>query len=211
MQQAMNELEALRDPIAHLTGRYSVGARHLREPAPGREDLLRMVEAALRAPDHAGLVPYRFAAVWGDDRARLGDLFHSVAKAQGKPDAQAAIDRQRATDVPMLVAVIARIDAGHPVATVHEQWIALGAALANFLNAAHALGFGGKMLSGSKVRAERVMSAFCRPGETLVGWIVLGTPQGVGRPKFRKPEPAEVMGFWRGQPPNRPPGAPAPA
>ena len=120
------------------------------------------------------------------------------ALAQGKPAEQARRDRGRATEPPLLVAVVARIDAGHPVATVHEQWIALGGALANFLTAAHALGYGGKMLSGSKVRAEAVMSAFCRPGEPLVGWMVLGTPVGVGQPKFHKPSPDELLGEWPG-------------
>lgn len=193
---SMNDL----DPLGLLLGRISVGPRHLQAPAPSRADLERMVSAALRAPDHAGLVPYRFAVVEGEARERLGELFQAVALANGKDAEQAARDRERATAAPMLVAVIARIDSGHPVAAVHEQWIALGGALTNFLTAAHALGYAGKMLSGHKVREQAVMSAFCRPGETLVGWMVLGTPQGVGRPKFHKPAPGEVIGTWDGSP-----------
>ncbi|HSX92260.1 MAG TPA: nitroreductase family protein [Hydrogenophaga sp.] len=189
-----------KDPLAPLLSRISVGTRHLREPAPSHDELLRMAAAALRAPDHAGLVPYRFAVVRGAAKQRLADLFEAAALAQGKTAEQARRDRERATAPPLLVAVIARIDAGHPLATVHEQWIALGAALANFLTAAHALGYGGKMLSGSKVRDHAVMSAFCRPGESLVGWMVLGTPQGVGRPKFDKPSPAELLGEWPAPP-----------
>ena len=186
------------DPLHTLLSRHSVGTKYLREPAPGHAELLRMTEAALRAPDHEGLVPYRFAVVQGAARQRLADLFESVALAQGKGEEQARRDRERASEPPLLVAVLARIDAGHPLATVHEQWIALGGALTNFLNAAHALGYGGKMLSGNKVRAEPVVAAFCRPGETLVGWMVLGTPQGQGRPKFRKPGPDQVLSDWPG-------------
>lgn len=189
-----------KDPLAPLLSRVSVGTRYLREPAPSHDELLRMAAAALRAPDHAGLVPYRFAVVRGSAKQRLADLFEAAALAQGKSAEQAQRDRERATAPPLLVAVIARIDAGHPLATVHEQWIALGAALANFLTAAHALGYGGKMLSGSKVRDHGVMSAFCQPGESLVGWMVLGTPQGVGRPKFDKPSPAELLGEWPASP-----------
>lgn len=185
------------DPLAPLLSRVSVGTRHLREPAPPPEALQRMAEAALRAPDHEGLVPYRFAVVRGEQaKQRLADLFEAAARAQGKSPEQARRDRERATEPPLLVAVIARIDAGHPVATVHEQWIAIGGALANFLTAAHALGYGGKMLSGNKVRDQGVMAAFCRPGETLVGWMVLGTPQGQGRPKFLKPAPDELLSVW---------------
>ena len=79
----------------------------------------------------------------------------------------------------------------------HEQWVAVGAALANFLNAAHALGFGGKMLSGAKARAPAAIEAFCKPGETLVGWIALGTPlRKPGSAQRAKAQPGDVLGDW---------------
>lgn len=179
-----------------LLSRYSVGGKYLSEPAPTLDELRQMADAALRAPDHAGLTPYRFAAVRGPARERLADLFEQAAVLAGKNAADAALDRQRALGMPLLVAVIARIDTGHPIATVHEQWITVGGALTNFLNAAHALGYGGKMLSGAKVRSAPVMQAFCGPGEQLVGWMVLGTPRKKGSPKFDKPGAADVMGDW---------------
>lgn len=179
-----------------LLGRFSVGAKHLSAPAPSLEELHRMTEAALRAPDHAGLVPFRFAAVRGEARERLADLFEQAAVQAGKSSANAALDRQRALDTPMLVAVVARIDPGHPMATVHEQWMTVGGALTNFMNAAHALGYAGKMLSGAKVRSVPVMAAFCEPGETLVGWVVMGTAKKAGTPKFEKPAPDEVLRDW---------------
>lgn len=49
--------------------------------------------------------------------------------------------------------------------------------MAHFLASAHALGLGGKMLSGSKVRDLALQAAFCASGETLVGWRVLDTPR----------------------------------
>lgn len=182
--------------LSGLIERYSVGSKHLAEPAPGPDDLRRMTEAALRAPDHAGLVPFRFAAIRGAARERLADLFEQSALLAGKNEADAALDRQRALGAPSLVAVIARIDNGHPQATVHEQWMTVGGALTNFLNAAHAMGYGGKMLSGAKVRSAPVMAAFCEPGEQLVGWVVLGTPRKAGTPKFDKPDAADVIGDW---------------
>ena len=184
------------DPLAGLLLRYSVGTKHLAEPAPSLDELRRMTEAALRAPDHAGLVPFRFAAIRGEARGRLADLFEQAAVQAGKSAEDAARDRHRALDAPLLVAVIARIDPGHPVATVHEQWMAVGGALGNFMNAAHALGYAGKMLSGSKVRAAPVVAAFCEPGEQLVGWVVMGTAQRPGAPKFQKPGPDAVMRDW---------------
>ena len=182
--------------LSGLLQRYSVGSKHLAEPAPSQDDLVRMAEAAMRAPDHAGLVPFRFAVIRGTARDRLADLFEQSAALAGKNQADAALDRQRALGAPMLVAVIARIDPGHPVATVHEQWMTVGGALTNFLNAAHAMGYGGKMLSGAKVRSVPVMQAFCGPGEQLVGWVVLGTPRKTGTPKFDKPDASDVVSDW---------------
>jgi nitroreductase len=184
------------DPLAGLLGRFSVGAKYLAEPAPSPDELRRMTEAALRAPDHAGLVPFRFAAIRGDARERLADLFGQAAVWAGKSAEEAGRDRRRALDAPLLVAVVARIDPGHTLATVHEQWMTVGGALTNFMNAAHALGYAGKMLSGSKVRAAPVVAAFCEPGEQLVGWVVMGTAQKTGSPKFHKPDPAEVLRDW---------------
>ena len=184
--------------LLSLLGRHSVGPKHLGEPGPDDAALRRMTEAALRAPDHAGLTPYRFALVRGAARHRLADLFEQAARESGKGPEDSAIDRERALGAPVTVAVIARIDAGHPVAPVHEQWAAIGGAVTNFLNAAHALGYGGKMLSGAKVRAAPVVAAFCGPGESLVGWIVLGTPLRAQAPKFRKPAPQQVLQDWPG-------------
>lgn len=180
-----------------LLDRCSVGGKYLHSPAPDDAALRLMAQAALRAPDHGGLVPFRWVLVRGEAaRARLADLFERVALDAGKDVASAARDRERALEPPLLVVWIARIDAGHPVATVHEQWMAVGGALTNWLNAAHALGYAGKMLSGAKVRAQAVKAAFCQPGETLVGWVVMGSPSAVGQPKFRKPEPERLLTDW---------------
>ena len=96
----------------------------------------------------------------------------------------------------MTVAVVARIDLGHPVVPAHEQWAAVGGALANFLNAAHALGYAGKMLSGAKVRHPAVQAAFCEAGETLVGWVALGTATRLPTPGHAKAGLAEVLIDW---------------
>ena len=76
----------------------------------------------------------------------------------------------------MILGLTRTIDLGHPLVPAHEQWACVGGALTNFLNAAHLLGYGGKMLSGAKVRDAAIVAAFCGPGETLLGWIALGTP-----------------------------------
>jgi hypothetical protein len=78
----------------------------------------------------------------------------------------------------------------------------VGGAIANFLAAAHLLGFGGKMLSGAKVRNPAIAAAFCDAGETLLGWIALGTPARQPAGPARKPASAEVLQDWH--PPCKP-------
>ena len=179
-----------------LLGRYSVGPKHLVEPGPSDEQLALLVQAALRAPDHAELVPWRFKLVRGAAKEGMAALFADAALAAGKGEERAALDAERAMRPPMTVAVVSRIDLGHPQVPAHEQWAAVGGAIANFMAAAHLLGFGGKMLSGAKVRNPVIAAAFCGPGETLVGWIALGTPVRKPSGAARKPPVSDVLQDW---------------
>ena len=179
-----------------LLTRYSVGPKHLVEPGPNDAQLALMMQAALRAPDHAELVPYRFKLVRGDAKQGMALLFAGAARRAGKGEDGAALDAERALRPPVSVAVVARIDLGHPQVPAHEQWAAVGGAVASFLAAAHALGFGGKMLSGAKVRDAAIAAAFCEPGETLLGWIALGTPARQPSGPSRKPPVADVLVDW---------------
>lgn len=179
-----------------LLDRHSIGQRYLIEPGPSDDELRTLTEAALRAPDHAALVPFRFRAVRGAARARMAALFEQAALAAGKDAEGAALDRERALKAPVTVAVIARIDLGHPQVPAHEQWACVGGAIAHVLLAAQALGYGAKMLSGAKARSPLLTSAFCEPGETLVGWIAMGTPALERRAKHTKPAVGEVLTFW---------------
>lgn len=179
-----------------LLTRQSVGAKHLAEPGPDDAALRAMAQAALRAPDHAGLVPFRFVVVRDAARERLAGLFAQASRDAGKSDAEAQIDADRARRAPVTVAVIARIDLGHTLVPAHEQWACVGGAITNFLNAAHAQGFGGKMLSGAKVRHAAVQAAFCEGGETLVGWIALGTPAKSPSRSGDKSRAGDVLSTW---------------
>lgn len=187
------------EALTLLLTRASVGPKYLVEPAPGEDELRQMVEAALHAPDHAGLVPFRFKVVRGEARRAMAALYADAARRAGKDEAGIAMDEERALRPPMTVAVIARLDLGHPQVPAHEQWACVGGALTNFLNAAQALGFGGKMLSGAKARDPGLIAAFCEPGETLLGWIAMGTPAPSDKPP--KPRKAKAgasaaLQFW---------------
>lgn len=180
--------------VATLLTRRSTGPRHLAHPAPDEAHLTIMALAALRAPDHGELVPYRFTVIDSDSIDLLADLFGEAAQAEGASFEAVAAEMERARRAPLTVAVIANLRIERPI-PAHEQWMAVGGAITNFLNAAHALGFAGKMLSGRKVVDPHLTRAFCNEGEYLVGWIVLGTPSsGWTPPKARHPQ--SVLSRW---------------
>lgn len=185
------------DPaLARLLERHSLGIKHLREPGPDDQALAAMAQAALKAPDHAELVPFRFRVIRGRARESLAELFAQAARATGKDDAGVALDRERALRAPVTVAVLARIDLGHPLVPAHEQWVAVGGALAHYLHAAHLLGFAGKMLSGAKARDPGLIAAFCAPGESLLGWIALGTAAREPASRAPKAFAADIWSDW---------------
>jgi hypothetical protein len=167
---------AAADALAYLGQRYSVGPKHLTLLAPSRAQLEAAVAVALRSPDHRGLRPFRFVRVTDDHRDRLGGLFAADAARRGHSADEVARARERAHNGPALLALVARVRANVEDVPDHEQWVCTGGGLMNFLNALHVMGFGAKVLSGASVRDPAIQAAFCDAGETLVAWIVTGTP-----------------------------------
>jgi nitroreductase len=172
--------------LARLLARHSVAPLQLGAPAPTDSELRTAFAAALRAPDHRKLVPFRFVVARGSGLDRLADLFVDYGRRQGKTGDALEKERLRATQAPLVIAVIARIDDSADV-PVHEQWCAVGGAIANLLNALHFMDYGAKMLSGSRARDPEVSRAFCREGEVLVGWVSVGTPRTPPTPRGTDP------------------------
>jgi len=185
------------DALKQLLTRHSVGAKYLVAPAPTEEQVWLAAAAAVRAPDHRKLAPFRFVVIPQEARSALGELFADRARRQGKSEDEVANERDRALRGPLLIALVARIDCEHPRVPPHEQWLAAGGALSNFLTALHFMGFAGKMLSGRRAADPAIQRAFCEPGETLVGWIAVGTPAKDPHP-LENDNPDAVLRRWRG-------------
>lgn len=182
-------------PLAVLTRRYSVGPRHLERPAPSCHHLEEAAATALRAPDHGHLRPFRFVQVGDEQRELLGHLFAADAASRGHAAEEVQRARERAANGPDLLAVIAHVRDNVEDVPAQEQWLTVGAGVMNFLNALHILGFGAKLLSGASVRSHEIQAAFCRPGETLVSWIVAGTSSRTPSPKYPDNK-SSAFGQW---------------
>jgi nitroreductase len=172
--------------IGMLLTRHSVGPKHLSSPGPTTGELRAAFAAALRAPDHGKLVPFRFVVIRDDGLARLAELFVDYGRRCGKSDEELVRERERAAQAPVVIAIVARIDSSADVPP-HEQWIAVGGAVANVLNALHFMGFGAKTLSGLRASDPAIVGAFCGEDEQLVGWISVGTPMTRSAPRGKDP------------------------
>jgi nitroreductase len=97
----------------------------------------------------------------------------------------------------VLIAVVARIHADHKIPET-EQLISAGAAAMNLLNAIHALGFGGVLLTGAPTYDPAMRTALgLADTERLVGFVYVGTPtQPV--PTVTRPDVAEYVTEWTG-------------
>ena len=146
-------------------------------PGPDSGDMDLIIEAALCAPDHGALHPWRVLEFPAHQREALACLFEQE-KLRRDPLAPAddiRRAREHATRAPALIAFIISPRPRSRV-PVREQWLAAGAALGNFLNAAHHLGFGAIVLSGERCFDPALHSALgLREGEHLAGFISLGT------------------------------------
>jgi nitroreductase len=166
------------DAIDALLGRNS--ASQLTDPAPRGKDLQTLFKAALRAPDHARLKPWRFLVIEGQGRAQLGEVFAQAALADKPALDRQALDKLRAKPLraPLIIAVIARLQQ-HPKVPEIEQYLSAGTAAHGMLLAAHALGYAGIWRTGPMVFHPGVHRALgLQANEKLVGFLYLGTRQG---------------------------------
>jgi len=182
-----------REALRRLLTRYSVSAKHLKAPGPSDEELWQVAMAALRAPDHEKRIPFRFLVARGEALARLAELFVDYGRRHGKEGRDLDLEREKAMQAPVVIAVIARIDPHDEIVPPHEQWMAVGGAVANAVNALHFMGYGAKMVAGARARDPAIVAAHCREGEALVGWIATGSLD--GPPKARgEVDAATVLG-----------------
>src|SRR3546814_19442361 len=70
-------------PLHALTSRRSM--KFLRAPAPKQEELDQILQAAMSAPDHGKLRPWRFVLIRGAALGRLADRALDAVKRRGDP------------------------------------------------------------------------------------------------------------------------------
>lgn len=173
------------DALECLSTRRSVA--RLAEPAPDDDTLRRLLAAAVNAPDHGLLRPWRFLVLRGRARERLGDAF-AAAHAAREPDAgEDAYSRTRRKPLraPLLLAVIASPKPSAKIPAWEQEASAACVAYGVCL-AAHALGWGAMWRTGwygdaPLVRAHLGLAAH----ERMTGLLYVGRAADGTRPPPR--------------------------
>jgi len=155
----------------------------LLEPAPSGDALENIMQAALRAPDHACLTPWRFVVCQGEGLNKLGSLFETSAIENDK--SQKEIDRapQLPLRAPMVIVAIAQYKEHEKVPRV-EQIASASCGVMAMQMAAVAQGFNGMWRTGSYAQCPVVKRGLGMSEEDeLVGFLYLGTPAFEPAPK----------------------------
>lgn len=168
--------------------------KFVQAPGPGQADLDLILQSAMSAPDHGRLRPWRFTLIQGDAVAKLADLAIGATRRAGKPltEEKEASIRKWLSKVPLLVAMACRIDHSNTKIPEHERALAVGAAAANMLNAAHMLGYGAFWSTGLGTYVDEVTEALGYDGldYQFLGYLAIGTPietpEPVTRPDYRE-------------------------
>ena len=184
------------DTLDVLLSRSSIGA--LLDPPPSGPMLDRILEAALRAPDHGRLRPWRFVLVRGDARAAFAAVVADAGRRRdpAAPDVFVEKQRNKFLRTPLVIALGARVVPSDKIPEV-EQLMSLGAAAMNLLNAIHAAGFGGVWITGATAYDPTVAEALgLRAPDRLLGFLLVGTPAVSDRSVSPRPALGDHVTDW---------------
>lgn len=147
-------------------------------PVP-RELIEQLLSAAVQAPNHHKVRPWRFVVLQGAARERLGEALARSLKSH-KPEASDD-DLQRERLKPLRAPVVIAVAVDKPAfPKVHdiENVAAVAAAVENLLLAAHALGLGGMWRTGSAATDPAIKTFLSfEADQHLIGFVYVGYPE----------------------------------
>src|SRR5689334_2767940 len=171
----MDVFEAIHD-------RYSQG-KVKPDPVP-RELIEKLLDAAVQAPNHYKVRPWRFVVLTGDGLKKLGDVMAASQQARHPEYPLEAFDKCRAVPLraPVLIAVGVDKPSQEKVLEI-ENVAATAAAIQNLLLAAHGMGLGAKWRTGEWARDSMVKEFLgFEAGQHITGFIYLGYPEFIAEP-----------------------------
>src|SRR5258706_2994048 len=143
------------DILDAIQTRHSVG-KVKPDPLP-RELIEKLLSAAVQAPNHYSVRPWRFVVLTGKGREKLGDVMADIFHRKFPDVPVEALDKERAKPLrsPLLIAVGVDKPTESKVLEI-ENICAVAAACENLLLAVHGLGLAAQWRTGDAARDPEV-------------------------------------------------------
>jgi nitroreductase len=178
------------DAISAINQRTSV--RRFRGDPVSRETIERLLDCAVRAPNHKLTEPWRFTVLTGPAKDRFAEIRarHRLKRYSdpATPEALAGADkvRRESRETPVYIVAMAAVNPDE--ITREEDYAAAMMAVANLMIAAESLGLGTFLKSGGVMRDPELLELAEVPDQfRVVGLISLGYPAERDPPRRRKP------------------------
>ena len=174
-------------------------ALKLEAPGPSADELDRIFQSAVRAPDHGRLRPWHFVVINEQQRAAFGALMADALRRRDPTvsDAEAQRERDKAFRAPVIVVVAAKVQKGHKIPEI-EQIASASAAAQTIMLAAPALGYGAVWKTGAPAYDPSVKTALgLAAADDIIGFLYIGTRAGGSSPTPR-PDARAFVSTWAG-------------
>jgi len=176
------------DTLEAIKTRHTVGK--VKADSLPRDVIEKLLDAGNDAPNHFKVRPWRFVALTGNGRNRLGDAMAASQSARQPDLPPETFDKTRA--LPLRAPVVIAVGVDKPTEAKIpevENISAASAACQNILLAAHALGLGAIWRTGEWVNDLKVKEFLgFAADQHIAGFLYIGYPETVGeyppRPSF---------------------------
>jgi len=164
--------------------------KKVKQDSVPRQMIDKLLDAAVQAPNHYKVRPWRFVVLTGNAREKLGEVMASSLQDRQPDFPQEAFDKARTTPLQAPVVIAVGVEKPtEPKVLEIENICAVAAATENLLLAAHALGLGAKWRTGEWARDLKVKEFLgFKPDQYIVGFIYVGYPEFIAeyppRPSF---------------------------
>jgi nitroreductase len=162
-------------------------------PEPVSRDLIeRLLECAIRAPNHKLTEPWRFAVLLGEARAQFAEIRakHRLKRFADPQSAEAVAGaekvRRESLATPAFIVVMCAVSEDE--ITREEDYAAAMMGIANLMTAAESLGLGTYLKTGGVMREPLLVKLVgLEEGFRVAGVVSLGYPVEPETPRRRRP------------------------
>ena len=148
------------------------------DPVP-RELIEKLLDAAVQAPNHYKVRPWRFVVLTGEGLNKLGEVMAASQRERHPEFPLEAFDKCRSLPLRAPVMIAVGVDRPSEAKVLEiENIAAAAAATQNLLLAAHAMGLGAKWRTGEWAR-DPLIKEFLgfEVDQHIIGFIYIGYPE----------------------------------